>query len=132
MSAYATLDDLRPVAAAYAVPLPSDAECGRLLELASGDLDRFLGATYDPAGLEPEQAEALRDAACIQASFRVGMGRDSALGVTDDIASLGSVSFTLRPMPRLSPEAAERVSGLGLVARTLTAAPTPEDGAPDP
>jgi hypothetical protein len=118
---YAERADLEPWADFYDVTLPDALD--RLLDLASGDVTRFLGAEYDPALLDADDAAALGRATCVQAVFRAGQGVDAALGLDDGIASVGGVAFSLRNPPRLSPEAAEQLVGRGLIARTGTAAP---------
>ncbi len=118
---YATLDDLRAVAAAYSLP-DDDATSLRALDLASHDLDRHLGATYALDLQTPERAAALVDACAIQAAFRLAQGGSIMLGEDEGLASVGGVTFSLREPRRLSAEAVERVAGLGLYARSGTVA----------
>ena len=115
---YATVDDLRERSAFYGVTIPDDAE--HLLELATRDVQRALGAEWDPALLEPEQVDALREATVVQACFRASQGGELALGVDDGLAAIGGVSFSTRTPPRLSPEADEVLAGRGLFVRTGT------------
>jgi hypothetical protein len=125
---YATPDDLKPVAARYCVsPIPGDTEALGVLELASRDLDRFLlgVGTFDPLLLTPDQLAALNGATCVQACFRLEQGAELELGLQDNLASVGPLSFSLRDPRRLSPEAAEIVSGVGLYRRSGCAAPSP-------
>ena len=126
MAAYATLDDLRPVAAAYEVAIDSDDAATRALELASHDLDLHLvgTGTLDPDTLTDDQLAALADACAIQATFRLSQG-PLMLGEDDGLASAGPVTFTLRPLTRLSPEAADRISGLAMLRRSGCAPPPP-------
>jgi hypothetical protein len=116
---YAERAALAPWAAFYNVELPNGEDCDRLLDLATGDVIRHLGAAWDPVFLDPDEVAALSDATAIQACFRAGQG-DAALGLDDGLASVGGMSFSLRVPPRFSPEAAERVAGHGLLARTGT------------
>lgn len=119
--AFATLEDLSAVAAAYEVTVPADENIAqRALDLAAHDLDRHLGATYALEELSSEQAAALVDANAIQATFRLAQGGSMTLGEDDAIASTGQLTFSLRDPRRLSPEAVERVAGLGLYVRSGT------------
>lgn len=118
---YATVDDLRPWLDYYSLGFPPDAE--RLLTLATRDVQRHLGAEWDIALLLPEQAEALRDACCVQACFRLAQGAETLLGVDDGVSAVGGMSFSVRPIPRFSIEASELLGGLGLYARSGTIAP---------
>lgn len=125
---YATPADLTAAAAAYSVALPSDADgVARVLNLASRDVDRFLlgVGTFDPTTLTVAQVAALRDATCAQACFRLQQGPDLNLATDDQVAAIGPLSFTARPPARLSAEAAEIVSGVGLFRRSGCAAPSP-------
>ena len=118
---YATLVELRAVAKLYGVTVPSDDdEAGWLLDLATRDVQRALGAEWDVALLDPEQVEALREATVVQAVFRQAQGSHLALGIDDGVAALGGISFSTRTPPRLSPEANELLAGLGLYARSGT------------
>ena len=112
---YATVEDFMATAAVYGVALPEDPQA--VLDAGQRDTTRYLGAAYDPAVLLPSQAEALRDASCIQACFRVEMSADM-LGAEDGLASAHGVTFSIRPRPRFSPEAAERLAGHGLYRRS--------------
>ena len=125
MASYATLAQLQAVAATYGVVIASDDEGQRALDLASGDLDSFLVGTgpVDTDSLSDEQMDALTDATCIQACFRIAQGGELMLGLDDGVASLGIVSFSLRTPARLSPEASDRVSGIGLLKRSGCAPP---------
>jgi hypothetical protein len=119
MTPYADQTRLERVAAVYGVALPDDQACAWLLEQSTRDLDRYLGASYVPADLDPEQADALADACALQAAFRVEQG-PLQLGTDDGLAGFGDVSVSMRAVPRLSAEAVERVTGLGLYARSGT------------
>src|SRR3954468_11395153 len=96
--AYATLADLRLVAADYDVQVPDDAKALRALDLASADLDRYLGAPegFDVALLTAAQATALMDATCIQAAFRIEQW-PLALGNDDGVMSVGPLTLSARP-----------------------------------
>jgi hypothetical protein len=114
----APLDDNAPYQ--YAEP---QAILDRLLEVATRDVQRFLGFAWDLALLDADQADALRDATAQQAAFRVAQGLETGLGTDDGLASAGPLNFSLRPVPRFSPEAAERLAGYGLFARSGTVPP---------
>jgi hypothetical protein len=118
MGLYATPQDVRAACALYATPAPDDATAEHLLALAARDVERFLGTGYADTldDLTDAQRDALRDATATQAAFRAEMG-PLMLGADDNIASTGNVSFSLRPLPRMSIDAAERLSGLGLIVR---------------
>src|SRR4051794_33455201 len=119
--AYATLADLQTVAADYDVTVPDDTKALRALELASRDLDRYLGAEvpFDVALLTAAQTTALVAAAAIQAASRWGPGRCSR-GGDDPAGRVARLLLSARPPLRLSPEAVERVSGVGLFLRSGT------------
>lgn len=120
---YATVAYLRELALFYGVTVPTaDADCERLLSLATRDVDRYLGAAWDVADLTAEQVEALADATAAQACFRAGQGGEFTLGLDDGVAAIGGVSFSTRTPPRFSPEAADLLAGLGLFARSGTVA----------
>jgi hypothetical protein len=123
---YADEAHFRTVCEIYGVvpPPPRDAVIPFLLAQASRDIDRYLGARYDVADVSTEQAEALRDACAMQAAFRVEQG-PLMLGTDDGVASYGDVSMSMRSIPRLSPEAADRLAGEGLYARSGTVEPDP-------
>ena len=123
---YASEADLEVVCAAYGLAMPDDPEW--VLEQASRDVSRYLGAAWDLADLEPEQQTALTEATAIQGAFRVAQG-DLQLGADDNIQAAGPISFSLRSVPRFSPEAAERVAGFGLYARSGTVSTPPDDDA---
>lgn len=123
---YATPEDLAEAAEFYGVSIPS-ANVERVLDLATRDVQRHLGAQWVPLLLEPEQVEALRDATCAQACFRAGQGGEFALGLDDGLAAIGGVSFSTRTPPRLSAEAAETLAGYGLFVRSGTVEPAPLD-----
>jgi hypothetical protein len=116
---YATPDHLDGWADLYGVQVPHG-QAERLLELATRDVQRHLGAEWDTDDLEPEQVAALCDGTCAQACFRIGQGGSHALGLDDGLASIGGVQFSMRTPPRFSPEAAELLAGLGLYVRTGT------------
>ena len=118
---WATPADLRSWATEYRVTVPDDPE--RLLELATGDVASYLGARWDLALLEPEQVQALTNATCVQALFRIEQGGQLMLGADDGIAAVGPVSFRSGATPRLSPEVPVLVAGLGLYARSGTVDP---------
>ena len=123
MGVYATLAELGAVAADYSVPVGSDAQ--RALETASRDLDSHLlgSGTFDVTLLTAEQVDALREATCIQVCFRALQGPEVMLGEDDGVSAVGPVSFTQREPHRLSPEAAARVAGQGLMRRSGCATP---------
>lgn len=127
MTPYADPERAQEFADLYGVVLPHEPALTRLLELATLDLNRHLGAAYVPAELDPEQAEALADATAMQACFRVEQG-PLQLGTDDGIAQYADVSVSLRPIPRLSIEARERVAGMGLFLRSGTVPPPLVDG----
>lgn len=122
MTAYADIDTLQSWAQFYDVELPSTDDCERLLDLATRDVQTFLGARWVVADLEPEQVTALRDATAVQATFRVAQGGEFTLGVDDGLASIGGVSFSTRTPARLSPEAEELLAGMALYVRSGTVA----------
>jgi hypothetical protein len=128
VTSYATLEELRVVAAAYQVVVGSDDEAQRALDLAARDLDLFLigVGTLDTTQLTDDQADAVSDATCIQACFRIQQTPDLMLGLDDGISSVGPLSFSPRTPARLSPEAEDRVTGLGLLKRSGCAPPPPE------
>jgi hypothetical protein len=131
---YATLDQLKATAPAYQVALPDDPTAQRCLDLASHDLDAALIGTgpVDTTQLTQDQLDALTDACSIQACFRIQQGGDQMLGLDDGIASVAGISFSLRTPARLSPEAADRVAGMGLLRRSGCApAPAPTVPTPD-
>ena len=78
MIPYATSIDINAAAAFYGVVIPA-AQHERLLELATLDVVRFLGAAWDTALLDAEQVSALREATAIQAVFRFSQGGEQAL-----------------------------------------------------
>jgi len=123
VSAYALPADLDPWGEHYGIPLPPMGERGRLLDLATRDVIRHLGAAWDADVVPVVQADALRQATAVQAVFRAGQGNDLALGLDDGLASVGPLSFSLRVPPRFSPEAGELLAGLGLYAHTHTVTP---------
>jgi|SRR6266545_3996808 len=110
MPPYATLADLRLVAADYDVTVPDDAKALRALDLASADLDRYLGAPegFDLTLLTAVQVTALVDATCVQACFRLEQW-PFALGNDDGVTT---VTLSTRTPLRISPEAVERVSNV--------------------
>ena len=124
---YATLADLRNVAAIYGVLIPSDDDAQQALDLASHDLDlALLGVgTFDITVLTPTQVDALSDACAIQACFRLQQGGDLMLGTDDGVSAVGAISFSRQTPARLSPEAADRIAGLGLLRRSGCAPPAP-------
>lgn len=128
MNAYANVSEARLVLKRYGVPDPGTADLQSALDAAARDVDRHLAASYAPGMLPAAQAEALRDATCIQCAFRLEMA-DLQLGVDDGIAALGPVTVSLRTPARFSVEAAERLAGLGLMRRSLTVSPLPVDPA---
>ena len=117
---YATVPELRVAAQVYGVSLPDDDACEHLLDLATRDVQRHLGARWEPLLLLPEQVAALRDGTVAQACFRAGQGGDFALGLDDGVASIGGVTMSLRTPPRFSQEAAEALADLGLYVRSGT------------
>ncbi len=127
MTPYATPADLEAWARFYEVEIPAASAEGdpreRLLELATADVIRFLGAAWPLELVEPEQAQALIDATAIQATFRAAQGGELSLGMDDGIASMANISFSLRTPPRFSPEASEALAGMGLLAKSGTVAP---------
>jgi hypothetical protein len=124
---YATLDQLKATAPAYQVPVPDDPTGQRCLDLASHDLDVALIGTgpVDTSTLTTDQLDALADACAIQAIFRLGQGPEMMLQLDDGLASAGGVTFSLRTPARLSPEAADRITGMGLLRRSGCAPPPP-------
>jgi hypothetical protein len=119
---YATSDDLRALAALYAVQVPTEsAVTTKVLEMASQDVDRHLGVPggYVVESLHADQVDALRDATAMQAAFRLEQG-PLQLGSDDGIASVDGMSFSLRSLPRFSADAAERLAGMGLMRRSGT------------
>lgn len=126
---YATPADLEAAATFYGVTPPPAAQRARLLELASADVDRHLGASYAGLVVLAEQADALRDATAVQALYRAAQGGDLALGLDDGLASVGPLSFSLRTPARFSPEATDLLAGVGLYARSGTVV-APVDAVP--
>ena len=122
---YADPPDLEAWATFYGVPVPPDAEQERLLDLATRDVQRHLGAAWDAALLPVVQADALRQACAVQALFRYAQGDDAALGLDDGIAAVGPLQLSRFAPPRFSPEAAEVLAGLGLFAKSGTVDATP-------
>ena len=124
---YATVDQLRNVAAIYGVLIPSDDDAQQALDLASHDLDlALLGVgSFDTSALTATQVDALSDACAIQAAFRIQQGGDLMLGTDDGVSAAGGISFSMRTPARLSPEAADRIAGLGLLKRSGCAPPAP-------
>jgi hypothetical protein len=125
VTAYASVDDLAEAALNLQVAIPSDQEQQEhLLELASRDIDSWLGASYQDAAIYAELSEqqrtGLRQACVAESIWRNAQGWQSWLGVADDVSSAGSISF-FRPDPRVvvrySPAMPELLSGLGLGAR---------------
>lgn len=124
MSAYATSSDL--VAYATLLDLPAPSGDATLLEAASRDVDRIMGRQNLPvAQLLPGAQGALQRAVCAQALFRHQQGGDEMLGTDDGLASVGVLSFSVRPTPRLAALVLEELDGFGLLARTSTVAPDP-------
>jgi len=121
VSPYATADDLLPWCAHFGVAFPDDA--ARLLDLATRDVQRHLGAAWVLSLVDADQRAALVMATAIQAAWRAGQGADSLLGLDDGVSSIGGMSFSVRSAPRFSPQASELLSGLGLFARSGTVAP---------
>lgn len=124
MNAYANVSEARLVLKQYRVPDPGTSDLQPVLDAAARDVDRHLAASYAPGMLPAAQAEALRDATCVQAAFRLEQA-DLLLGADDGIAGIGPITVSLRSPPRFSVEAAERLAGLGLMRRSLTAPPPP-------
>ena len=122
-TSYADPDDLQEMAIDLGVSLPSDIEVQqRLLNQASRDVNGYMAASYEDDELyellTDGQRECLRSATCVQAIFRSEMGIQSWLGVTDDVASAGSISFrAIGALPRLSPAVPELLAGCGLAMR---------------
>ena len=125
---YATVAELALAAEFYGVFAPEPKAAVRLLERATRDVQTYLGAEHHPGLLDGEQAAALRDATCAQALYRHEQGNPLALD--DGLASVGPLSFSMRPAPRFSPEAAEQLAGLGLFARSGTVWPPLDATAP--
>jgi hypothetical protein len=122
---YATVDDLQGLALDIMVAIPSDEEAQqRLLDTAARDVNAWLATSFEDQALydelEQEQQAGLRDATTAEAVWRHAMGWTSWLGVVDDVASAGSVSF-FRPSPvvttRYSPAMVELLAGLNLSVR---------------
>jgi hypothetical protein len=137
VATYATEADLEqylaPNRAARLAPV-EDPE--GLLRRAERDVDRLLGpyarvaATglkLDPAALTAAQRAALARATCAAAEFRLMVGEEELVGDTDYVPA---TLVVLRRAGRVSPKAAEELSGHGLVRYSGCAAPTPEPVAP--
>jgi hypothetical protein len=116
---YCTPTQLEDVARLYGMQHHVPHVDAALLDAASRDVDRYLGAPggYDVSLLDPEQGDALRDATATQALFRLEQGA-LLLGTDDGISSVQGMSFSLRALPRFSAEAADRLVGTGLFRRT--------------
>lgn len=129
---YAEPADLAAVCEVYAIPTPRDERAAWLLEQASLDVDRHLGVTgqpYDVDELDADAANALKTATALQAAFRIAQG-ELMLGADDAVAVAGPISFSMRQPPRFAAEAAERLAGWGLYARSGTVE-TADDAAPE-
>ena len=89
-----------------------------MLGFAARYVERFCGRVWadTPEDISEAQAAALRTAVALQAAFRSEQA-DLMLGSDDGLASSGSVSFSLRPVPRFSADAIERLQGTGLIVR---------------
>ncbi len=86
MASYATAEEFETYVEGWVTDNPDALD--RLLERATRDIDRFLGArstqtigTYaglkiDPADIETWEADALSRATCAQAEYRFQMGED--------------------------------------------------------
>jgi hypothetical protein len=88
----------------------------------------YLGERWDAGLLDPEQVQALANATCAQALFRIEQGGAMMLGTDDGVASIGQASF-LTVGTRLSPEVPVLLAGLALFVRSGTVAPDPLDAA---
>ena len=118
---YAEADDLTHWGAFYGVVLPTDrAARETLLDLATADLVRYLGKAWDLSLLDADVAHSLSNATCVQACFRAGQGPDAMLALEDGITTVGPLAISSRPAARVSVEAVELVTGLGLYARSGT------------
>jgi hypothetical protein len=126
----------------YTIDNPScagltDDEIERVLRRAELDLDSFLDwpapitATLRVPlnSLTAYQGAALSRATCAQAEYRLMRGEEEVSQDVDGISSVGAVSFSLTPPPRIGPKVAEELAGAGLFLRTGVADPTPEPAA---
>lgn len=126
LEAYATTDQFKeyPVAGSGLRGL-TEVEAGGLLWRASRDVDRvLLAAVYDPT--DSAVTEALRQATCEQADWRIASGQDSGIAATGvhavSIATVqiskgytGSGSAAMRDM--FSPQAYTILQLAGLVGQ---------------
>lgn len=128
-------DDLQDHLEPEVLELPADeAELGRLIARAEGDVDRAIGGPFpagqarklDPDALTAAQRAALERAVAAQVAFRVAQGERVLIGSDDLVIGAGDLRFANRPYPRLSPHVAETLAGHGLIRATRTAAATPE------
>jgi hypothetical protein len=131
VSAWATLAELRLAAADLDLELPADdARCERLLTQAEGDVAvHALGTrVLDLDLLTPAQRGALARATVRQAIWRANMDGSDLLGVQDNLAAVGGITFSRDPVPRFSPAALEEVALHGLIRRApMAPAPLPLD-----
>lgn len=98
---YATREDLVDYGVPAGVTVPAEPEATRLLKRASEQITRVLfGSVYriDSAGVpsDPDIRQAVRDATCAQAVWRLGYGPDSGDQDQYDSVAIGSINLTGR------------------------------------
>lgn len=104
-----------------------------LLVRAARDVDRVIGGPIHPTGrhrldpsvLTPAQREALARATCAQASFLLEQRPRAMIGADPGLQSVGDLTFSPRPVPRIGARVAEELAGFGLLARSHTAPQIP-------
>jgi hypothetical protein len=119
---YATPDDLEDYSEAFVVD--NEDAANRLMYRAQQQVDQLLvgrvgaiqatGLRYDPDALEPWVAQALKNAVCAQAEYRLAMGEDFLIRdqrqqeQTPDMTLIGKVG-------RIAPKVYEELAGTGLL-----------------
>lgn len=129
MSAYASVEDFENYVEGWETD--DQAALERILERASRDVDRFVGAQYrmqdngyrfgdltvNPQALTQGQIDAVKRSTCAQAEYRITKGEEWF--VEDQYEAVSGPDFATKgKLPRFGPKAREELRNSGIVKAT--------------